>query len=267
MLQPLASPMTLAASRRPQVSPLSLYKSVWHASALHSPYISLFYIWIIWLLIMYPLGFALLSFLTLNLATPMARYRSFLQRKTISISLWKISQWLKGMVMYSSLIKSIFRGAWCVSSLFQICYKMPSCMPINLFKPWQSIDLRVSRFKSVGPNAMRERGIGTAHGHAIIMRGLLPVFLNTLMAMLMCSGSQLYYYINSSKRMCSNFVLEANIDLGKRYDSTLSVYCRYSIQRHINDFSHRWHRSWHYHHIRWGSRHQFEVHKIQASLA
>jgi hypothetical protein len=33
------------------------------------------------------------------------------------------------------------------------------------------------RFKRVGPNAMRGRGIGTARGRATIMRGLLPVFL------------------------------------------------------------------------------------------
>jgi hypothetical protein len=36
--------------------------------------------------------------------------------------------------------------------------------------------MRVSRFKRVGPNAMRGRGIGTARGRATIMRGLLPVF-------------------------------------------------------------------------------------------
>ena len=38
-------------------------------------------------------------------------------------------------------------------------------------------DMRVYRFKPVGPNAMRGRGIGTARGRATIMRGLLPVFL------------------------------------------------------------------------------------------
>ncbi|KAI0265228.1 hypothetical protein BGY98DRAFT_1037348, partial [Russula aff. rugulosa BPL654] len=54
-------------------------------------------------------------------------------------------------------------------------------------------------FKRVGPNAMRGRGIGMACGCATIMR-----------------GSQLYRYTNSSKRMCSDFVSEANIDSGKR---------------------------------------------------
>jgi hypothetical protein len=49
-------------------------------------------------------------------------------------------------------------------------------MPVNLFEPRRSIDLRVSRFKRVGPNAMRGRGIGTARGRATIMRGALPVF-------------------------------------------------------------------------------------------
>jgi hypothetical protein len=89
-------------------------------------------------------------------------------------------------------------------------------MPVNLFEPRQPIDLRVSRVKRVGPNAMRGRGIGTARGHATIMKGLLPVFLDTLMAMLMCPGSQWCRYANSSKRMCSDFVSEANIDSGKR---------------------------------------------------
>ena len=88
-------------------------------------------------------------------------------------------------------------------------------------------------------NAMQGRGIGTARGRATIMRGLLPVFLNTLTAMLMCPGSQLYRYTNSSKSMCSDFVLKANIDLGKRYDPALSVRCRYSISRHVNDFPRR----------------------------
>lgn len=54
---------------------------------------------------------------------------------------------------------------------------MPPCMPVNLFGPRRSFDMRVSRFKRVGPNAMRGRGIGTARGRATIMRGLLPVFL------------------------------------------------------------------------------------------
>ena len=143
------------------------------------------------------------------------------------------------MVTYPSSIKSIFGGAWSVSSSFQICYKTPPCMPVNLFEPRRSIDLRVSRFKRVGPNAMRGRGIGTARGCATIMRGLLPVFLNTLTAMLMCPGSQLYRYTNSSERMCSDFVSEANIDSGKRYDPALSVRCRYSISRHVNDFPRR----------------------------
>jgi hypothetical protein len=132
------------------------------------------------------------------------------------------------MVAYPSSIKSIFGGAWSVSSSFQICYKTPPCMPVNLFEPRRSIDLRVSRFKRVGPNAMRGRGIGTARGCATIMRGLLPVFLNTLTR-----------YTNSSKRMCSDFVSEANIDSGKRYDPALSVRCRYSISRHVNDFPRR----------------------------
>ena len=35
----------------------------------------------------------------------------------------------------------------------------------------------VSRFKRVGPNAMRGRGIGTARGRATIMRGPLLAFL------------------------------------------------------------------------------------------
>ena len=100
-------------------------------------------------------------------------------------------------------------------------------MPVNLFELRRSIVLRVSRFKRVGPNAMRGRGIGTARGRATIMRGL-PVFLNTLT-----------HYTNSSKRMCSDFVSEANIDSGKRYDPALSVRCRYSISRHVNDFPRR----------------------------
>ena len=33
------------------------------------------------------------------------------------------------------------------------------------------------RFKRVGPNAMRGRGIGTARGRATIMRGPLPVVI------------------------------------------------------------------------------------------
>ena len=89
-------------------------------------------------------------------------------------------------------------------------------MLVNLFGPRRSIDLKVSRFKRVGPNAMRGRGIGTARGRATIKRGLLPVFLNALTALLMCPGSQWYRYANSSKRMCSDFVSEANIDSGKR---------------------------------------------------
>ncbi|KAI0275602.1 hypothetical protein BGY98DRAFT_1081103 [Russula aff. rugulosa BPL654] len=56
-------------------------------------------------------------------------------------------------------------------------------------------------FKRVGPNAMRGRGIGTARGRATIMR-----------------GSQWYRYTSSSKRMCSDFVSEANID-GKKIGS------------------------------------------------
>jgi small nuclear ribonucleoprotein D3 len=46
------------------------------------------------------------------------------------------------------------------------------------FRATRCFDMRVSRFKRVGPNAMRGRGIGTARGRATIMRGLLPVFLN-----------------------------------------------------------------------------------------
>jgi hypothetical protein len=91
-------------------------------------------------------------------------------------------------------------------------------MPVNLFELRRSIVSRVSRFKRVGPNAMRGRGIGTARGRATIMRGLLPIFLNTLTAMLMCPGSQWYRYTSSSKRMCSDFVSEANID-GKKIGS------------------------------------------------
>lgn len=37
-----------------------------------------------------------------------------------------------------------------------------------------------SRFKRVGPNAMRGRGIGTARGRATIMRGLCHIFLQIL---------------------------------------------------------------------------------------
>lgn len=36
------------------------------------------------------------------------------------------------------------------------------------------------RFKRVGPNAMRGRGIGTARGRATIMRGLFHIFLPDL---------------------------------------------------------------------------------------
>jgi small nuclear ribonucleoprotein D3 len=36
------------------------------------------------------------------------------------------------------------------------------------------------RFKRVGPNAMRGRGIGTARGRATIMRGLFHLFLPDL---------------------------------------------------------------------------------------
>lgn len=55
---------------------------------------------------------------------------------------------------------------------------MPPCMLLNLFGPLQSIDAGVFRFKRVGPNAMRGRGIGTARGRATIMRGPLPAFLH-----------------------------------------------------------------------------------------
>ena len=54
---------------------------------------------------------------------------------------------------------------------------MPPCMPANLFGPRRSFDINVPRFKRVGPNAMRGRGIGTARGRATIMRGLLSIFL------------------------------------------------------------------------------------------
>lgn len=73
-------------------------------------------------------------------------------------------------------IKSTSGGAWSVSSSSQICYKMLPCMPLNLFGPLRSFDVGVSRFKRVGPNAMRGRGIGTARGRATIMRGLLLAF-------------------------------------------------------------------------------------------
>jgi small nuclear ribonucleoprotein D3 len=43
-------------------------------------------------------------------------------------------------------------------------------------EPLRSFDVGVSRFKRVGPNAMRGRGIGTARGRATIMRGLLLAF-------------------------------------------------------------------------------------------
>lgn len=55
---------------------------------------------------------------------------------------------------------------------------MPPCTPPDLFGLLRSSDVGVSRFKRVGPNAMRGRGIGTARGRATIMRGLLPAFLH-----------------------------------------------------------------------------------------
>jgi len=45
------------------------------------------------------------------------------------------------------------------------------------FRATSTFDMGMPRFKRVGPNAMRGRGIGTARGRATIMRGLLPVFL------------------------------------------------------------------------------------------
>ncbi len=71
-------------------------------------------------------------------------------------------------------------------------------MPVNSSGPLRFFDMGMSRFKRVGPNAMRGRGIGTARGRATIMRGLLPVFF-TLTAVLMCLGSQWYRCANSSK--------------------------------------------------------------------
>ena len=52
--------------------------------------------------------------------------------------------------------------------------------PMYLLQPFMFImvsglcDFR--RFKRVGPNAMRGRGIGTARGRATIMRGLYRLF-------------------------------------------------------------------------------------------
>ena len=54
------------------------------------------------------------------------------------------------------------------------------------------------RFKRVGPNAMRGRGIGTARGRATIMRGS-SIFLQYVLTILIHS-------ISSSKR-CGNFVV------------------------------------------------------------
>lgn len=84
---------------------------------------------------------------------------------------------------YHNSIKCIYEEVWFVSSSFPTCCRMHRC---KFFLPFSCIiwlqpvicahALLFDRFKRVGPNAMRGRGIGTARGRATIMRGLSSLF-------------------------------------------------------------------------------------------
>ncbi len=86
------------------------------------------------------------------------------------------------MVVSPNLIRCISAAVWFVSSSFPICYKTPQCECNKRIHVWDMLKLMddaIDRFKRVGPNAMKGRGIGTARGRATIMRGKFSIFYSS----------------------------------------------------------------------------------------
>ena len=99
-------------------------------------------------------------------------------------------------------IRSTSEEAWFAFSLYPTCCRMHLCKSLRIIFlvcvcGTDDAGSGVYRFKRVGPNAMKGRGIGTARGRATIMRGTCIIFCSYVMILIYypstANGSSLHH--------------------------------------------------------------------------